>query len=145
VGAVFLDLFCGSGAVGIEALSRGAAQVVFVDNSTAAIQAVERNVKAAKFTEGWEILKSPVNTALRTLDKPFDIIFLDPPYESTLLEETLNTLATLSLLSADGLIVAEMQVPQRSGGPPEVPTFVFQQQRDYGKTRFLFYENGSGT
>ena len=138
-GAHFLDLFCGSGAVGIEALSRGASRVVFVDNANAAIQAVKKNITAARFLAGWEMIKSPVISALAALDKPFDIIFLDPPYESTLIEETLQALGGASLLSGDGLIVAETQVKME---PPNVPPFECRQTRDYGRTRFLFYGMG---
>jgi 16S rRNA (guanine966-N2)-methyltransferase len=75
------DLFAGTGAVGIEALSRGAASCVFVDSSTQAVRAIEENLARTKLGETARVLRSDVRSALIREDGPFDLVFLDPPYE----------------------------------------------------------------
>jgi 16S rRNA (guanine966-N2)-methyltransferase len=108
-GAVFGDLFAGSGAVGIEALSRGASMVYFVDHAGPAIAAIRANLAALKIESGFQVISSSVSAALRRLS-PCSIVFLDPPYAAA--EEYDSTLATLAqhaddLLTADGIVVAE--------------------------------------
>jgi 16S rRNA (guanine(966)-N(2))-methyltransferase RsmD len=83
-GVTFLDLYAGSGAVGIEALSRGAARVVFVERAPAAIKILRANLAGLGFTEGHRIVAGSVNAYLRKAggDPRFDVVFLDPPYEA---------------------------------------------------------------
>jgi 16S rRNA (guanine966-N2)-methyltransferase len=95
-GAAFLDLYAGSGAVGIEALSRGAAQAVFVERAPAALKVLRANLERLKIATGFEVQANSVNTFLRKRqsgDTPFDVVFLDPPYQA---EEEYE--ATLGLL-----------------------------------------------
>ena len=109
--AVFADLFAGTGAVGIEALSRGARQVYFAENATAPLEALRANLK--NFRLGSEAQVEPAGTLsllrrLRTQGVLLDIVFLDPPYsDQTAYESTLQHLAEISTLSADGLVVVE--------------------------------------
>jgi 16S rRNA (guanine966-N2)-methyltransferase len=112
-GAVFGDLFAGSGAVGIEALSRGASMVYFVDQAAPAIAAIRDNLAALKIQSGFQIISSSVSAALRRLSEtssPCNIVFLDPPYAAA--DEYDSTLANLAqhtakLLTDDGIVVAE--------------------------------------
>ena len=109
-GARFLDLYAGSGAVGIEALSRGAAQVVFVEQASAALDVLKKNLANLKISNGVNVQKSSVTRFLKEPAAPFGVIFLDPPYESA--DEYAAVLGKLgetdcSLLNADGLVVAE--------------------------------------
>jgi 16S rRNA (guanine(966)-N(2))-methyltransferase RsmD len=114
-GAVFADLYAGSGAVGIEALSRGASQVYFVDHAAPAIEAIRGNLASLAIRSGFQIECSSVSSALRRLSimgaqGPCAIVFLDPPY--TAAGDYASTLAGLgrqaaSLLTAGGIVVAE--------------------------------------
>jgi 16S rRNA (guanine(966)-N(2))-methyltransferase RsmD len=117
-GAAFLDLYAGSGAVGMEALSRGAASVTFVERAPAALSVLRANLAKLGLTAGFRIQSRSVGTFLRRLpagQKPgqavaFDVVFLDPPYDAAQeYEATLNLLgaAHSGLLSADALVIAE--------------------------------------
>lgn len=108
-GCRFLDLFAGSGAIGIEAISRGAQRCVFVDNNRASQKCIEDNLAFTKFTDRSELLKTDVGSALVRLDsrEQFDIIFMDPPYNKDLEKEALTAIAKSHLLAEDGLIVVE--------------------------------------
>jgi 16S rRNA (guanine966-N2)-methyltransferase len=110
-GCRFLDAFAGNGGVGLEALSRGAAKVVLVDRSGPAIGAIRENVRALAAGGGEvEVFQQDARTALAALadrGRRFDIVYLDPPYESDLYEPLLDGLGTGTLLADDGLVVAE--------------------------------------
>ena len=136
----FLDLFCGSGAIGLEALSRGARDAVFVDNARIAIAAVTQNLQKAKLESFAEILQTSVKDAIIKLSVAgslFDIIFLDPPYDTNMLQNTLNHLAIENILAKNGIIVAETDsklydnivVPEQ---------LQLTDTRVYGRTCFLF-------
>ena len=111
-GCRFLDLYSGSGGIGIEALSRGAAFVCFVENYRPAIRVITDNLNFTKLQDRAELLKEDVRNALPRLEgrKPFDIIFMDPPFEKGLEKTTLEYLSHSSLLAEDGLIVVEASV-----------------------------------
>jgi 16S rRNA (guanine966-N2)-methyltransferase len=109
-GAVFADLYAGSGAVGIEALSRGARLVYFVDRAPPAIAAIRANLAALGIGSGFRIEFSGISAALRRLDEPCKIIFMDPPWAAD--DDYASTLAGIgqdadSLLTPDGILVAE--------------------------------------
>ncbi len=114
-GAVFADLYAGSGAVGIEALSRGARLVYFVDNAAPAVAAIRENLAALKIGSGFKIESWSVSGALRRLSEssPDDrcaIVFLDPPYADTdAYDRTLSSIGEHadSLLTPSGIVVAE--------------------------------------
>jgi 16S rRNA (guanine(966)-N(2))-methyltransferase RsmD len=112
-GAVFADLYAGSGAVGIEAISRGASLVYFVDSAPSALAAIRRNLATLKITSGFQILSSTVAAALRRLAEGSgrcSIVFLDPPYAAG--NDYGDTLSGIgqgagSLLTPDGIVIAE--------------------------------------
>ena len=110
VGARVLDLFAGTGALGIEALSRGAVFSIFVEKSKGAFDIVSKNVSSCGFSSKSRIV---LGEALRVLSKlqvkgeQFDLIFLDPPYQSNLLTKVLNRLAVSALLEERGTVIAE--------------------------------------
>ena len=110
-GCRFLDAFAGSGGVGLEALSRGAAKVVLIDKSGPAIEAAEANARALSADGGEvEVYRQDARTALAALAKRgrrFDIVYLDPPYDSDLYEPLLRGLEAGPLLADEGLVVAE--------------------------------------
>ena len=109
--SAWLDLFAGSGAIGIEALSRGAGRVHFVESAGAAVRTIRKNLHALEIDDGAEVLERDVATALRTLEAQgvsFDFIFLDPPYRKMGdYEQVLRFLAQSHLLRPKGLVIAE--------------------------------------
>ena len=107
-----LDLYAGSGAMGIEALSRGASHCVFVDNSVIAIKTVKENVSNLKIPENeYEIIKNRDLVAIDLLKQKFDLIILDPPYEEGQYEMMVGLLKEKDLLSENAIIVMEANRP----------------------------------
>jgi 16S rRNA (guanine966-N2)-methyltransferase len=108
-GSYFLDLFAGSGQIGLEALSRGARYSVFVENDKAAARCIEENIRFTKFDKSSHLLAQDVFGALRLMEGKyqFDIIFMDPPYNMELERSVLEYLADSSLLKPDTLIITE--------------------------------------
>ena len=108
-GAYFLDLFAGSGQIGLEALSRGANFAVFVESQKKAAACIEENIHFTKSDRESLLLKMDVLFALRSLEGKykFDIIFMDPPYGEKQEEEVLSYLKQSTLLKEDGLVIAE--------------------------------------
>lgn len=135
-----LDLFAGTGSIGIEALSRGARSAVFVDKSRECHQIIKDNLSHTKFTERSEIYVMDVCSALSKLSQKgdkFDIIFLDPPYGKDLVNETLACIAGSDILKQDTLIMAEHDVDD-AVTECEGTLKIFRQQK-YGDTIISFY------
>ena len=109
-GARFLDLFAGSGAIGIEALSRGAKEAVFVDKGDGQISCIRDNLKTTHLEERARVMSADVTEAIRKLDregKAFDFIFMDPPYRMDLPKKVLEALRDTSLADEETLIIVE--------------------------------------
>lgn len=107
-GRVVLDLFAGSGALGIEAISRGAQKVYFVEHSADAKKIIEKNLK--NIVEPYEIVLSDFESALKSFARrniKFDLVLADPPYDSDFLEKSMRLLLDLNLMKKDGLIALE--------------------------------------
>jgi 16S rRNA (guanine966-N2)-methyltransferase len=128
-----LDLYCGSGAYGLEALSRGASSGVFVDDDGAALAACRANAAAIGVADRVRVRKSPVERYLaRGGDGPFDIVFIDPPYRAT---PDLHHVA--ALLAPGALVVLEAR--WRDEPPPSLEGMVVAADRRYGDTRVLTF------
>ena len=108
-GCYFLDLFAGSGQIGLEALSRGARYAVFVENAKKAAACITENIKFTKSDKESLLLQMDVIAALRSMEGKyqFDIIFMDPPYDKELEREVLEYLKSSSLLKEDTLVITE--------------------------------------
>jgi 16S rRNA (guanine(966)-N(2))-methyltransferase RsmD len=110
-GSVWADLYAGTGAVGIEALSRFAGHVCFVDSSRAAANLIRRNLATLNITTGFDLFHSDVRLALQTLQAKgirFDYVFLDPPYRlQEQYAQTLKRLADAHLVQESGVVIAE--------------------------------------
>ncbi len=109
-GACMLDLFAGSGAVGLEALSRGACEVLFVEAHEPACRLIDKNLRDCGLHARATVWRADVLKALpalKTRGKAFDSIFLDPPYQTSLVEDALKQLGDGILLAPDGQVVAE--------------------------------------
>ncbi|HWM25049.1 MAG TPA: 16S rRNA (guanine(966)-N(2))-methyltransferase RsmD [Chthoniobacterales bacterium] len=142
IGARVLDLFAGTGALGIEALSRGAASALFVDENSAAIAAIERNLARTKL-EG-RVRKQDVFAFLRSEQtrEPFKIIFADPPYEKTKSGSEFTRLLLQNKRLAEGLaptgiFVLEKRPAERM---PPMPLWKVIRARSYGATEVLFLQ-----
>lgn len=109
-GALFLDLFSGSGAIGIEALSRGAKKAYFVENNRKAVSCIRDNLKSTKLEEDAIVVQTDVISALSDLkgkNVTFDVIFMDPPYNKLLEKEVLTFLAKTDLINKNTLMIIE--------------------------------------
>ncbi|SFB67612.1 16S rRNA (guanine(966)-N(2))-methyltransferase RsmD [Butyrivibrio sp. YAB3001] len=107
-GAVFIDLFAGSGGIGIEALSRGAKKAYFIENASNAFKCIMENIKTTHFEEVSTVIKQDVVIGLRNIhEKEADIIFIDPPYHGELYERTLSQLAAMDYVTENTMIIVE--------------------------------------
>jgi 16S rRNA (guanine(966)-N(2))-methyltransferase RsmD len=133
-----LDLYAGSGALGLEALSRGARQAVFVDEDRAACEVIRDNARAIGFEVQSQVeCRRMVDWMKRPTLKDFGWIFLDPPYAGGELERGLRLLSTAGLLAPGGVVVCEHEW-RNSPSPAHGPLALFDQRR-YGQTALSFY------
>ena len=113
-----LDGYAGTGAVGIEALSRGASHVTFVERDPRAVRLIEANLGRCQVTDRYAIIRARFEETAARLPAPFDLVFLDPPYGADTIDAALN--AASSLIAADGVLVLEHArrdtAPARTGG-----------------------------
>lgn len=131
-GAVVLDLYAGSGALGLEAVSRGARQAVLVERWTRALQAIAANVEATGFGDRVTVVSDDVDRAMATLAGPFDVVLADPPYD--LADDALAGVlgAVAPLLADDAVVVVERH--GRSGPVPWPAGLRRERSRRYGDT-----------
>jgi len=137
VGAVFLDLFAGAGGIGIEALSRGAARVVFVDGSRDSLTVVKHNIERTGFEERSQAVLSKAESFCKKPSGPYDIVFLDPPYSNEI-QPLLEQIAGADILKPDAIVIAEhfkkQTSPERAGG------LTLYREAQYGDTMLAFYQ-----
>lgn len=134
----FLDLFSGSGGMGIEALSRGAEKAVFVDKDRESISIIKDNLKATKLDGKAQVLNCDITSAisrLGSLGEKFDIIFMDPPYNKGLVETALTYIVKENLLATDGYIIAEQSQEDEI---PSISGLVVTRIKDYKITKMTF-------
>jgi len=142
-GARVLDLFSGSGAFGIEALSRGAATAIFVDNHPKAIAAIKANLEKTRLQAG--VIRSDVLRFLERVDQTFDLVFADPPYskrpgDTDHATQLITSPALVKRLAADALLVLE----KTSGDLPLEPNgWTIIRDKKYGSTQVLFLSHST--
>lgn len=135
-----LDLFAGTGGLGIEALSRGAARVVFIEQHPRALDVLEKNLRTLGLSGRSEILRTGVEEGMRVLVRKrqaFDVAFLDPPYGSGLADSALHLLARGAIIRDGGVVVAEHHFRD-----PVLSTYdmlVLSDRRRYGETAISFF------
>jgi len=139
-GARVLDLFAGTGAFGLEAISRGAAHAVFIDSEKDAVELIRRNVAACRAEDAatvicWNILRN-LSCLPRTANQ-FDLVFIDPPYNQDAIQPTLVHLAGSGTLASGASIIVEHGAQEAV--PDAVSGLVVTDRRKYGKTRITFY------
>lgn len=146
-GARFLDLFSGSGAIGIEALSRGAESAVLVEKDRAACECIRENLRFTRLQDRARLLSTDVLTALNRLREEgaaFDIIFMDPPYDTGLDLKALQLLSDSPLITPETLIIVEASI----GAEPELyetGELKLVRQKRYKTNQHLFLQKGSIT
>ena len=142
VEARVLDLFAGTGALSLEALSRGARDAVLVEDQGAALEVLRRNLASLGLENQVRVLPIPVQKALKRLagqgEQRFTLIFLDPPYERGLALKTLTALQGFGILLPEARIIAEHS--QRESLPEQVGQLTLRQCRRYGDTQVAFYQ-----
>jgi 16S rRNA (guanine966-N2)-methyltransferase len=133
-----LDLFAGSGGLGIEALSRGAQSAEFVEQDREAVRIIQSNLRTTGLDDRARVHQATVAAALRTIRAPIDVIFLDPPYAHTpALEDAITTIAQRGLLLPTSVVVLEQ--PSTAEPPPSVGELPLANSRRHGRTRITLY------
>lgn len=123
-----LDLFAGSGQLGIEALSRGAVSAVFVDSDKRAVALIRENLKKTRLSDHGSVVQADYLSYLARCREKFDLIFLDPPYAENFLEKALKLIYEFDILTSGGIIIAE-----HSAGKPLTPELDgYERSREYG-------------
>ena len=136
-GAKVLDLFGGTGQLGIEALSRGAASATFVDQAEPACRLIKENLRRAKLESGAKVVRGDYMEYLSRCREEYDIILLDPPYAEVFLENALKRIAEIDILRSGGIIVAERPVGKDL--PWEFPGFTRSKDYKYGTVLLTLY------
>ena len=136
-GAAVLDLFGGTGQLGIEALSRGAKSATFIDAREDACKIIRENLKRTKLESQGRVVRSDYLAYLRRCREKFDIILLDPPYAEVFLENALKCITEIDILQSGGIIVAERPVEKEL--PFEFEGYIRSRDYKYGKTLLTIY------
>jgi len=139
-----LDLFAGSGSLGIEALSRGAKSAVFVDKSKICRDIILYNLEKTRFTKQAEVLAMDIENAIKYLsvrNEKFDIIFMDPPYNMNFVNKTIQNINDFDIMSEEGILACEHHEDETP--PVKVGNLVRTRIKHYRETLFSFYEKES--
>ena len=136
-GARVLDLFGGTGQLGLEALSRGAVSAVFVDAGEPACRIIRENIKRTKMESQATVVRSDYMAYLNRCNQQFDFIFLDPPYAEVFLENALKRITEIDILASGGIIVTER--PTGKELPWEFEGYVRSKDYKYGNTLLTLY------
>ncbi len=141
-GCVFLDVFAGSGQMGIEALSRGAAKAVFIDSGAESCKCIQDNLTKTKLAENGQLIKGDFNGALSSVrERSVDIVFADPPYEAGLYGPLLAALDRMSYVTEDTMIILETKYREDlSFAEYEGSPFVITRVKEYKTNQHVFLE-----
>ena len=139
-GRTALDLFAGSGQLGIEALSRGAAHCTFVDKGREPVSVIRENLKKTRLEERAEVVQADYSSYLKTCRGQFDLILLDPPYAEIFLETALKIISEIDILTNSGIIVCER--PFEKSLPDDIPGLVRYRDYRYGKAAVTIFRRG---
>lgn len=137
-GCVFVDLFSGSGAIGIEALSRGAKKAYFVENANKPLVCIQENLHFTKLADKSIVLKQDAVTALTSIyEKTVDIIFMDPPYNNGQEERVLNVLQHMKYVTEDTIIIVEASLDTKMDYAEEFG-FEITKEKKYKTNKHIF-------
>ena len=142
-GRSVLDLFAGTGQLGIEALSRGAARATFVDQRKDAVNLVGENLKLTGLYDRGRVICGDAMAFLAACREKFDLVFLDPPYGTGLLEQALSKITQFDILRQHGIIVCESKISQEF--PPVDPPYRLHRTYRYGQIQLtVYHREGEG-
>lgn len=137
-GCVFVDMFSGSGGIGIEALSRGAKKAYFIENAAQAIGCIQDNLQFTKFTDKAVVFKQDAVSALGSIfEKEVDIIFMDPPYGQDLEKQVLSVLSSYRYVTEDTLIIVEAMLHEDFSYAEELG-FSIEKEKKYKTNKHVF-------
>ena len=136
VGSSFLDVFSGSGAIGLEAASRGAKEVILCEKDKNAIKVIKKNIEKTHLEV--TLYETSYEKMLENLDEKLDIIYIDPPYKTNLVYETVNKLINLNLLKTDSLIIVETDEEERVEQALKNLNVNIVNKRKYGRVHLIF-------
>ena len=139
-GRTALDLFAGSGQLGIEALSRGAAHCTFVDKGREPIAVIRENLKKTRLEERATVVQADYSSWLKTCRQQYDLILLDPPYAEVFLETALKIVSEIDILTNSGIIVCER--PFDKSLTEQIPGLVRYRDYRYGKAAVTIFRRG---
>lgn len=132
----FLDVFSGSGAIGLEAASRGAKEVILCEKDKNAIKVIKKNIEKTHLEV--TLYETSFENMLEKINKKFDIIYIDPPYKTNLVYETVNKLINLNLLKTDSLIIVETDEEERVEQALKKLNVNIVKKRKYGRVHLIF-------
>jgi 16S rRNA (guanine(966)-N(2))-methyltransferase RsmD len=138
IDAIFLDLCAGTGGIGVEALSRGAKEAVFVENNHRVVKLIKENLLLCNLEKNSEIVCCDTVKFLEDSDKRFDIIFFDPPYKSDLLEKAMAVFDRKELLNNNGILIIEHN--SKTALPEETNSLILLKKYKYGDTTLSLYK-----
>ena len=136
VGSSFLDVFSGSGAIGLEAASRGAKEVILCEKDKDAIMVIKKNIEKTHLEV--TLYETSYEKMLEKMNKKIDIIYIDPPYKTNLVYETVNNLINLNLLNSDSLIIVETDEEKRVEQALRNLNVNIIDKRKYGRVYLIF-------
>lgn len=139
--SIVLDLFSGSGALGLETLSRGAELAVLCDNNMEAIKIINKNIEKTRMKDKTVVVKNDYKNCLDTLQNKgmkFDLIFLDPPYKSNYAVDALQRILELDILAENGIIILETDEEQREIKQIQLVNININDIRKYGRVKLMF-------
>ncbi len=143
-GCRFLDLFSGSGAIGIEALSRGAKETVFVENNKEAINCIKENLIFTKLVNSGIVMSYDVMTAISMLEgrnAKFDIVFMDPPYNKEIEKEVLDRLKQSEIIDSDTMIIVEASLNTSFSYLRDMGYELFKEKKYKTNKHMFIYKN----
>ena len=141
-GVNFLDLFAGSGAIGIEALSRGANMATFIDNNDRAIKVIKENLEHTGLTDKANVIKSDVSLALENLSRKnetYGIVFMDPPYDKDLYRPVFERIAKSNIINKDTIIILEVALKDDAIGIEDLG-FKITKIKKYKSNKHIFFK-----
>ena len=135
-GCVFLDLFAGSGAIGLEAASRGAEEVILCEKNKNAI--IKKNIQKTHLEKQTKLYEMSFENLLKKIDKKVDIIYIDPPYKTDFVYESIKIINQKKLLNNEGIIIIETDEEDRIKKQLENLDIEIESQRKYGRVNLIF-------
>lgn len=140
--AIFLDLFSGSGACGIEAVSRGAKKAILCDNNKKAVAIIQKNIQKTHMENQTEVYQMNFETLLKTkITYKIDLIYIDPPYQTDYAYQAVKIILDMNLMSEDGLIIIETDQEKRIEEQIKKLEIEIMDKRKYGRAHLIFLRN----